>query len=397
MADGVRRHGQGHGWWLGVGAAHAFPPRSQAREPVGGRSYAQHGRSDAHPGPRHVRALVPHRLRDRRGEVRRCLHGQRELDKRRAPSSGAGAMKEKSAMKPRFLIYVVALTAVVAALTAPVVARAADPDWKAVEQALGKSGQMQPGDVFRIGMPRTDLSVTVKGVPVKAGFALGSYAAFKQIGDHAMVMGDLVLPDQEIPAVMSGLFSGGLEVTAVHNHLNEMSPRVMYMHYEGHGDAVRLASALRHALSVSATPLGGPLPPPATGAPTIDTKQIEQALGRSGRDLGAGVFQVTVPRAETITENGMPLLPAMGIVTVLNFQAVPGDKAAITGDFVLTDKEVDPVARTLRQHGIDVTAIHNHGLLDMPRLFYMHFWAVDVPAKLAQGLKAALDQTNSQR
>ena len=286
---------------------------------------------------------------------------------------------------------------VVGRLCSGTIASAAEPDWKAVEQALGKRGELQAGDVFRIGMPRTDLSVTVKGVPVKAGFALGSYAAFKQMGDQAMVMGDLVLLDQEIPAVMSGLFSGGLEVTAVHNHLNEMSPHVMYMHYEGHGDAVRLASALRHALSVSATPFGGPLPPPAAGAPTIDTKQIEQTLGRSGRDLGAGVFQVTVPRAEAITENGMPLLPAMGVVTVLNFQAVPGGKAAITGDFVLTDKEVNPVARMLRQHGIDVTAIHNHGLLDMPRLFYMHFWAVDVPAKLAQGLKAALDQTNSQR
>src|SRR6266850_1631452 len=235
---------------------------------------------------------------------------------------------------------------VVGTLCSVTTTRAAEPDWKAVEQALGKPGELQAGDVFRIGIPRTDLSVMVKGVPVKAGFALGSYAAFKQVGDRAMVMGDLVLLDQEVPAVMSGLFSGGLEVTAVHNHLNEMAPHVMYMHYEGHGDAVRLASALRHALSASATPLGGRLPSPAAGAPTIDTKQIEQALGRPGRDLGAGVFQVTVPRAETITENGMPLLPAMGIVTVLNFQAVPGGKAAITGDFVLTDKEVDPVART---------------------------------------------------
>src|SRR5467141_1440695 len=143
-------------------------------------------------------------------------------------------------------------------------AGAADPDWKAVEQALGKSGQLQPGDVFRVGMPRTDLAVTVKGVPVKAGFALGSYAAFKQIGDRAMVMGDLVLLDQEVPAVMSGLLSGGLEVTAVHNHLNEMSPHVMYMHYSGHGEAVQMARALRQALSASGTPLGAA---PAAAAP----------------------------------------------------------------------------------------------------------------------------------
>jgi hypothetical protein len=145
-------------------------------------------------------------------------------------------------------------------------------------------------------MPRSDLSVTVTGVPVKAGFALGSYAAFKQMGDRAMVMGDLVLLDQEVPAVMSGLFSGGLEVTAVHNHLNEMSPHVMYVHYEGHGDAAQLARALRQALSASGTPLGGPATPAAAGAPPIDTKQLEQALGRTGRDMGAGVFQVTVPR-----------------------------------------------------------------------------------------------------
>jgi Domain of Unknown Function (DUF1259) len=277
-------------------------------------------------------------------------------------------------------------------------AGAAAPAWKAVEQALGKPGQVQAGDVFRVGMPRTDLAVNVKGVPVKAGFALGSYAAFRQVGDQAMVMGDLVLLDQEVPGVMSGLFSGGLEVTAVHNHLNEISPHVMYMHYEGHGDAVQLARALRQALAASATPLGGGAPAGAPGgAPAIDAKQIEQTLGRPGRDIGGGVFQVVVPRAEAITENGMSLLPAMGIATVLNFQPLDGGKAAITGDFVLVDKEVNPVARALRQHGIDVTAIHNHGLLDTPRLFYMHFWAVESPVTLAQGLKAALDQTNSQR
>src|SRR5260370_6625291 len=189
-------------------------------------------------------------------------------------------------------------------------ALAADPDWKAVESALGKSGQLQAGDVFRIGMPRTDLSVTVKGVPVKAGFALGSYAAFKQVGDQAMVMGDLVLLDQEVPAVMAGLFRGGLEVTAVHNHLNEMSPHVMYMHYGGHGDAVQLAKALRQALSASGTPLGSSSGPPAPATrPTLDANHLEQALGRTGRGIGGGAVPVTVPRAAAITEMGHPLLP----------------------------------------------------------------------------------------
>jgi hypothetical protein len=172
----------------------------------------------------------------------------------------------------------------------------------------------------------------------------------------------------------------------------------MYMHYEGHGDAVQLATALRQALSASATPLGGPAAPPAAASPpAMDTKEIERALGRPGRDVGAGVFQVTVPRAEAITENGIALLPAMGVVTVLNFQAMAAGKAAITGDFVLVDKEVNPVARTLRQHGIDVTAIHNHALGDTPHLYYMHFWAVDAPATLAQGLKEALGHTNSRQ
>ena len=300
-------------------------------------------------------------------------------------------------IKLRHIQYAVVGFGVLVALAVSTAARAADPDWKAVEQALGKTGQVQPGDVFRIGMPRTDLSVTVKGVPVKPGFALGSYAAFKQVGDHAMVMGDLVLLDQEVPAVMSGLFAGGLEVTAVHNHLNEVSPHVLYMHYSGHGDAVQMARALRQALSVSGTPLGGGTPPALAAGPALDTKAIEQALGRSGRDVGAGVFQVTVPRAEAITEMGEALLPAMGVVTVINFQPTTDGKAAITGDFVLIDKEVNAVAKTLRQHGIDVTAIHNHALMDMPRLFYMHFWATDDATKLAQALKAALDATNSRR
>ena len=294
---------------------------------------------------------------------------------------------------PIALLAALVLTTTLARPTA-----AAEPDWKAVEQALGKAGQLQPGDVFRVGLPRTDLSVTVKGVPVKAGFALGSYAAFKQTGDRAMVMGDLVLLDQEVPGVMSGLLGAGLDVTAVHNHLNEVSPHVMYMHYEGHGEALQLARALRQALAASATPLGGPAAAPATsGMPTVDTKRIEQALGRSGRDVGGGVFQVTVPRSESITEMGVQLLPAMGVVTVLNFQPTGNGRAAITGDFVLLDREVNAVARELRQHGIDVTALHNHGLADTPRLFYMHFWAVDDAITLARELRAALDRTNSQK
>jgi uncharacterized protein DUF1259 len=288
----------------------------------------------------------------------------------------------------------IAVLGILGALGTPGLVLAADPDWKAVEQALGKSGQLQAGDVFRIGMPRSDLVVTVKGVPVKAGFALGSYAAFKQVGNQAMVMGDLVLLDQEVPGVMSGLLASGVDVTGVHNHLNEIVPHVTYVHYEGHGDAVQLATALHRALAASGTPLVAAAAPASDDGEVLDTKRIEQALGRPGRDIGGGIFQVTVPRAESITAMGVPLLPAMGVTTVMNFQPLTDGKA---GDFVLIDTEVNPVARALRQHGIDVTALHNHGLQDSPRLFYMHFGATEDAAKLARGLKAALDKTNSQK
>jgi hypothetical protein len=205
--------------------------------------------------------------------------------------------------------------------------------------------------------------------------------------------GDLVLLDEEVPKVMSGLLERGLSVTALHNHLNGMSPHVMYMHYSGQGDPVQLAQALRGALGASGTPSGAQ---PAGGAqgPAIDQKQVEAMLGRTGR-VANGILQVAVGRAERITEHGMELLPAMGVATILNFQPTGDGKAAITGDFVLIAPEVNKVARALRAHGIQVTAIHNHALADTPRLVYMHFWANDDAVTLARGLRAALDLTNS--
>jgi hypothetical protein len=298
-------------------------------------------------------------------------------------------------------ILLIAPTLGAAALPVPAAAQRmpdADPqaiDWDVVAQALGKSGQVMPGDVYRVGMPRTDLNVVVEGVPVKAGFALGSYAAFRQVGDQAMVMGDLVLLDEEVPAVMSGLFENGLQVTALHNHLNQVSPHVMYMHYSGMGDAVQLARSLHQALSASGTPLdmSPASAPPASSK--LNTAQLDSILGRSGRLQGGGVFQYSVARAEALTEGGMELLPAMGVATAINFQPTDGGRAAITGDFVLTANEVNLVANTLRANGVEVTALHNHALTDQPRLFYMHFWANDDPIKLAHALRAAIDETNS--
>jgi hypothetical protein len=275
--------------------------------------------------------------------------------------------------------------------------QAADVDWSAVQDAVGRPGTMMPGDVYRIGIPRTDLKVTVEGVPVQAGFALGSYAAFKQFDDGTMVMGDLVLLDEEVNGVMSGLFDQGFEVTALHNHLNTMSPHVMYMHYEGHGDALQLAQSLHQALSASATPLSPAVPPPPAATPTgpqLDIPTLDGILGYSGRANGS-VIQYTVARSEKLMEMGHELLPAMGVATAINFQPTAANTGSITGDFVLMGSEVNPVAQALRANGIEITAMHQHHIDETPRLFYMHFWANADPANLAHGLRAALDQTNS--
>jgi hypothetical protein len=283
-----------------------------------------------------------------------------------------------------------------AAIGAPA-RQSGEVDWNAVQDALGRPGTMMPGDVFRVGIPRTDLKVTVNGVPVQAGFALGSYAAFKEYADGTMVMGDLVLLDEEVNGVMQGLFDQGFEVSALHNHLLNMSPHVKYMHYEGHGDAVQLAANLHTALSSSATPLSPAVPPPPAAAPSgpqLDVATLDNALGYSGKANGS-IVQYSIARSETITENGHQLLPSMGVSTGINFQPTGAETAAITGDFALVNTEVNPVAQALKSNGIDVTAMHQHHLSEQPKIYYMHFWANDEPTKLAQGLRAALDQTNS--
>ena len=271
----------------------------------------------------------------------------------------------------------------------------AETDWKRVDEALGRQGADQPGGVHKFGFPRTDLKVTLDGVAIEPALALGSWLAFQPArGDEAMVMGDLVLTQEEVNPVMSRLAEGGIEITALHNHLLRSQPATMYMHVEGHSDPVRLAQALRAALERSGTPLGAPAKPsPDAGAQGagLDTAAIERALGRKGTANGK-VLQVSVPRAGPVADGGMAVPPAMGSAEAINFQAAGEGKAATTGDFVLTAEEVNPVLRALREHGIEVTALHNHMLDDQPRLFFMHFWGVDEPGKLAEGLKAALDK-----
>jgi len=270
-----------------------------------------------------------------------------------------------------------------------------DAAWKDVEQAMGRPGQLQPGDIMKFSMPRKDLHVTLNGVAIKPGFALGSWAAFARHGNEAMVMGDLVLTEDEIAPVMAKLQSAGVHEAALHNHLVGESPRVMYMHLASHGNAVQMAKAIHDALALTKTPAPDSSPSQSP-APDLgfDQKQVEEAMGRSGKANG-GVLQFSIPRAEQVTDSGVPVPPSMGVASAINFQAAGNGKAAITGDFVLTAGEVNKVIKVLTDNGIQVTALHSHMLTEEPRLFFMHFWGNDDPGKLAKALRAALDQTNS--
>jgi hypothetical protein len=291
---------------------------------------------------------------------------------------------------------VITVFAIGAAAAFATAAGAQEIDWSKVDDAFGRKPAVVAGDVHRYGFPRTDLTVTLDGVAIKTAFALGGWIALKPAHGGAMAMGDLVLLETEINPVMAKLVEGGLEITAVHNHLLRASPATFYMHVGGHGDPVKMAAAIREALAASRTPLAAPAAAASPPAIDLDTAQLDQIIGVKGNAVG-GVYQFGVPRRDPITESGTALAPAgpLGVATAINFQPTGDKKAAITGDFVLTGDEVNPVIRVLRQNGIEVTALHSHMLGEQPRLYFMHFWANDDAVKLAKGLRAALDKTAS--
>ncbi|HEY0800329.1 MAG TPA: DUF1259 domain-containing protein [Steroidobacteraceae bacterium] len=289
----------------------------------------------------------------------------------------------------KHLTLMISIVALAFAASTP----AADIDWSRVDQAIGKKGADQPGGIHKFGLPRSDLNVTVDGVAIKPALAFGSWLGFEPASNGAMVMGDLVLLDTEISPVMKRLIDDGIEITAIHNHLLRTSVPVFYMHIGGHGDPVKLAETIHAALALSKTPLTQPAAASPPAPLDLDTAMVEKTLGSKGTANG-GVYQFSVPRAENITEAGMAIPPSMGTAIAINFQPTGGGKAAITGDFVLLGSEVNPVLKSLRQHGIEVTALHSHMIDDSPHLFFMHFWANDDAQKLAQGLRAALDLAN---
>ena len=266
------------------------------------------------------------------------------------------------------------------------------PDWSGIEKVFGRKGTAQ-GDMYKITFPRSDMSVSVGDVRIEPGLALTSWVAFKPMGDHAMLMGDLVLLETEIAPAEKTLMKNHLEVSAIHNHVIGEQPRVMYMHVGGEGEVEKLAQALMTVLSQTGTPLGPPSLNPNSAA-NINWTNVESILGRTGKRNG-NLLQFGIPRAEQIIENGMEIPPFMGTATAINLQRVGEKEAATTGDFVLLASEVNPVIKALNDHGITVTALHSHMLFESPRLFFMHFWAVHDPQEIAAGLKAALDSTNS--
>jgi hypothetical protein len=272
-------------------------------------------------------------------------------------------------------------------------ARAAEIDWKKVDAALGKTAAVS-GEVHRYGLPRSDLHVTLDGFAIKPALALGGWVAFAPMHGEAMVMGDLVLLDAEITPVMTRLLDSGLEITAIHNHILRASPATFYMHVGGHGDPEKMAAAIRTALSSASKT---PFDPPATSAAAtqpidLDTAKIDEAMGAKGTANG-GVYQFGIPRREPAKEGGMQVNPALGGANAINFQPTGGGKAAITGDFLVTGNEVNPLIRALRAGDIEVTAIHSHMLDEEPRMFFIHFWANDDAEKLARNVRSALDKT----
>jgi len=286
-----------------------------------------------------------------------------------------------------------AFVALCAALLISLPARATDIDWKKVDAALGKTAAVS-GEVHRYGLPRSDLHVTLDGIAIKPALALGGWVAFAPMQGGAMVMGDLVLLDTEITPVMTKLMDSGFEITAVHNHILRASPSTFYMHVGGHGDPEKMAASIRAALSsASKTPFD---PPATTAGPApnldLDTAKIDEAMGAKGTANG-GVYQFGIPRREPATEGGMQVNAAIGGANAINFQPTGGGKAAITGDFLVTGQEVNPLIRALRASDIEVTAIHSHMLDEEPRMFFIHFWANDDALKLARGVRTALDKT----
>jgi len=269
-----------------------------------------------------------------------------------------------------------------------------EDDWRAVAGELGRPGVLSAdGLVYRVTFPRNDLVVTSYGVAIEPALGLFSYAAFSRYPDGTVVMmGDLLTTESEQPAATDAVRAGGVELTAVHKHLLAHDPDLWWNHFHGSGtDPVAMAATVRKALDRTSTP--PPAPCQSSGGLDLDTAAIDAALGATGLS-DCGIYRFTFQRNETVTSHNRVLAPDMGVTTAISFQPLGGGRAAISGDFAMTAGEVQDVIKKLRTGDIQIVELHQHSLDDQPRLFYMHFWAVDDAAALAGALGAAVQEHN---
>jgi len=269
-------------------------------------------------------------------------------------------------------------------------------EYQQVLTSLGKQGDYK-ANVLKVNIPRNDLSVTVANVKTPTPFGFGGWVAMtKGTGGMDVMMGDLVLTQDEVNPVMSALLDNGIEVTALHNHFFWDEPRLFYMHVHGMGKPADLAQKLKPALSLIGKSTGQPAPAaPASAAGTMDTAKIAQIVGTPGEQTGA-VYKITIGRDDLkITEMGASINARMGLNTWAAFTGTD-QNAAIAGDVAMVASEVTPVLKALRKNGLDVVAIHHHMTGTSPAIYFLHYWGTGPTDKLAAGFKAALNELGKQ-
>jgi len=293
----------------------------------------------------------------------------------------------------------IAMMAVVLSLTGSLVVPAVlsqemAAEYQQVLKVVGKSGDYK-ANVLKVNIPRNDIHVTIDGLAVPTPFGFGGWFAMtKGDGGDDVMMGDLVLLQEEVNPVMSALLDHGLEVTALHNHFFWENPRVFYMHIHGHGKAADLAERIKPALDLigKAAPAASSAPTSAPAKTTLDTAQIAKIVGHEGEQNGA-VYKITIGRDDIkLKEMGATINSRMGLNTWAAFYGSNED-AAIAGDVAMLENEVTPTLKALRSHGLDVVAIHHHMIGTQPMVIFLHYWGRGPADKLAAGFKAALDQS----
>ncbi len=270
-------------------------------------------------------------------------------------------------------------------------------DYSAVLKELGRSGDYKAG-VLKVNVPRNDFVVTVAGRPLPTPFGFGGWVAFTK-GDGGMdvVMGDLVLREDEVNPVMSALLENGIEVTALHNHFFWEQPRVFYMHVHAHGPAVDLARRLKPALAmIPATPSPAQAALLLPGGKTLDSARISAIVGHSG-ELSGSVYKITIGRDDIgLREMGAEINARMGLNTWAAFYGTP-ENAVVAGDVAMLEDEVTPVLKALRSNGLAVVAIHHHMTGSRPVVIFLHYWGTGPAERLAAGVRAALDMTQPKK